>query len=244
MGDDRQGSSGTFDFPGFGGTKVFVFLGAYGSGKSEVAVNTALALSERDRGTGFQTVLADLDIINPYYRSFDAAAILAAAGVRVIASSYANTNVDVPAVPGEAYSVFDRPDIRAVLDIGGEDMGARIVSVLRDRIASVTRQILMVVNVSRPFTATAPKIADMMRELEGAAGIAVTGIVNNTNLLGMTDPADLLEAGSILADVTDRTGVPVVFAAGDDGLYPAAWGASMPDGLPFLRLRRTIRYPE
>jgi hypothetical protein len=231
-----------FDFSVWTSKKIIVFLGAYGSGKSEVAVNTALLMAQRNAAPERRVVLADLDIINPFFRSFDAADVLAEGNVRIIASRFANTNVEVPAVPGEVSAVFDQPDIRAVLDIGGEDMGARIVSVLKDRIAAVPNEILMVVNIHRPFTSSAVAIVRMMRELEEAAGLSVTGIVNNANLLEWTDPADLLAAGMVLKEVTETTGIPVVFAAGIDELFPESWGNRTPDGTPFLRMLRTIRY--
>ena len=236
------GRNASLDFRGLTEKKIIVFLGAYGSGKSEVAVNTALLMATRNHVPGTEIVLADLDIINPFYRSFDAASVLAESKVRVIASRFANTNVEVPAVPGEVSGVFDQPGIRAVLDIGGEDMGARIVSVLREKIAAVPHEILMVVNINRPFTSSTSQVVRMMRELEDAAGLPVTGFVNNANLLGRTEPADLTAAAEVLREVSAMTGIPVVFAAGVDDLFPESWGNRTPDGTPFLRMRRTIRY--
>ncbi|MHB1453708.1 MAG: hypothetical protein ACYCYM_07135 [Saccharofermentanales bacterium] len=237
-----QRINGPFDFPSIRDKKVIIFLGAYGSGKSEVAVNTALLMAQENPDPETEIVLADLDIINPFYRSFDAAKILACGNVKIIASQFANTNVEAPSVPGEVSSVFDRRNVRSVLDIGGEDLGARIVSVLKEKIADTSYELLMVVNLNRPFTGTVPLIVKMMHELEEAAGLKVTGMVNNTNLLEMTEPAELTESNVMLKEVTGITGVPVVFACGADDLYPKDWGDRMPDGLPFLRLIRTIRY--
>lgn len=231
-----------FDFPPMRSRKVMIFLGAYGSGKSEVAVNTALLMAQGNTDPEAEIVLADLDIINPFYRSFDAAQILACGNVKIIASRYANTNVEAPSVPGEVSSVFDKKNVRSVLDIGGEDLGARIVSVLKEKIAATSYELLMVVNLNRPFTGTVPLIVKMMNELEEAAGLKITGMVNNTNLLEMTEPADLSESNVLLKEVSGITGVPVVFACGADDLYPEQWGNRMPDGLPFLRIIRSIRY--
>ncbi|MHB8962794.1 MAG: hypothetical protein ACYC5K_06530 [Saccharofermentanales bacterium] len=239
---NKAETNASFDYPPIREKKVIIFLGAYGSGKSEVAVNTALQMAQQNADPAMEIVLADLDIINPFYRSFDAAKILASGKVKVIASQFANTNVEAPSVPGEVSTVFDRENVRSVLDIGGEDMGARIVSVLKERIMETSYELLMVVNVNRPFTGTSELIVKMMHELEEASGLKITGIVNNTNLLEMTEPSELVESGSLLEEVTRLTGVPVVFASGADDRYPEQWGNRMPDGLPFLRLVRTIRY--
>ena len=266
--------------------KISIFVGAYGSGKSEVAVNFALFLSkkmsesitrnesqsrhentiyneiqshnesqshnENQSGHDFpinkkitkynSVVLADLDMINPYFRSVDAKKVLNDHGIYVISPQFANTNVEVPALPGEVFSVFDQEAIRAVLDIGGEDLGARVVSSLKSRILTVSSATYMVVNMNRPFTNSKDKIIVMMRELEEATGLKTSGIVNNTNLLSYSCTQDLLEANMVLSQVCQETEVPLVFSSGMNGDYPAEWGNKTPDGIPFLRLSRTITY--
>ncbi len=258
--DNQPTGSANRRFPFDPKEKVSIFIGAYGSGKSEIAVNFAILLADRihracedlteKSSNEFfeneyrQIVLADLDIINPFFRSADAAKVLESKRVSLISPQYANTNVDVPAVPQAVYSVFDQKGIRAVLDIGGEDMGARVVSSLKSRIIAVSYAVYMVVNLKRPFTDTKEKIIRMMRELEDAAGLRVGGLINNTNLLEATDQRELLEANGILREVEKDTGVPLCFAAGMDADYPSEWGGSMPDHTPFLRLTRTISYEE
>ena len=228
--------------------KISLFLGAYGSGKSEVAVNFALLLSSRLKrhvlGSWQQIFLADLDMINPYFRSVDAKEILNGHDIKVISPQFANTNVEVPALPGEIFSVFDQPSIRAVLDIGGEDLGARVVSSLKARIQTVSYATYMVVNMNRPFTDTKEKIILMMRELEEATGLPTNGIINNTNLLAFSGVQELLAANRVLTEVAKETGVPLCFASGMDEDYPAEWGNTADDGVPFLRLSRTISYDE
>lgn len=260
--------------------KISIFIGAYGSGKSEVSVNFALFLANwlknetdivkmpiidgqqndidqmpkihrqptdiagNDKNHYNRVVLADLDIINPYYRSVDAKGVLEKNNIHTIFPQFANTNVEIPAVPGEIFSVFDQPSIRGVLDIGGEDLGARVVSNLKSRIISVSYKVYMVVNLNRPFTNTKDKIILMMRELEAASGVKISGLVNNTNLLSDTCDNDLTAANSVLVEVSRETGVPIAFASGMDDCYPKEWGNKTPDGIPFLRLSRTISYDE
>ena len=223
--------------------RITVFIGAYGSGKSEIAVNYALSL----KAAGHPVVLADLDIINPFYRSADAEKILTQAGIELIKPLYANTNVDVPALPGAVFSLFDRLDRHAVLDIGGEDLGARILSSLKNRFpderSELAARIFFVVNTCRPFTATAEQIAEMAETLMGAANMKISGMINNTNLLEFSDESILLAASSVIETASDLIGIPFAFSAARTDKVPEAWGNRTPDGRPLLRMTRTIFYP-
>lgn len=223
--------------------RLTVFIGAYGSGKSEISVNYALALRE----SGRPVVIADLDIINPYFRSTDAQDILERHGIELLKTVYANTNVDVPAVPATVFGLFTRKDRFAVLDIGGEDLGARILGSLRnhfpDEHGPDRASIYLVVNANRPFTATAEQVCAVADMLRGASNLEITGLVNNTNLLEFSDEHMLLEADAMIREAAKLTGIPLAFAAARDDKVPAAWGSRMPDGLPLLRLQRAIFYP-
>lgn len=223
--------------------RITVFIGAYGSGKSEIAVNYALAL----KAVGHPVVLADLDIINPFYRSADAESILTQAGIELIKPIFANTNVDVPAVPGAVFSLFDRTDRFAILDIGGEDLGARILASLKNRFpdeqSAEQAHVYFVVNTCRPFTSDPEQIAVMADSLTGASNMRITGMINNTNLLEFSDEHVLLESEDVIQTASDRTAIPVAFAAARDDLVPAEWGSVTPDGRPLLRMTRTIFYP-
>ncbi len=222
--------------------RITLFIGAYGSGKSEISVNFAYWLA----AGGHAATLADLDILNPYYRSADARGPVEAAGIRLISPQYAGSNVDVPAVPGEIFSVFDNADRMAVLDIGGEDLGARVIASLRPRLAARSREVAMymVVNPYRPFTATPDQIIAMAAELTAAAGIPLTGLVHNANLLEYGDASRLTASWPIIREAAERMGLPVVFAAALDEAAPVSWANRTPDGVPLLRLQRSIWYPD
>ena len=139
--------------------RLYVFVGAYGSGKSEVSVHFAHMLKQQDPKAN--VMIADLDIVNPYYRSADAKEALEAEGIRVIVPEYANTNVDVPALSGEVYSAFDQDDAVAVFDIGGEDLGARVLGAMLSRFKNIEYRVYMVVNAFRPFTSDPEGIKQM-----------------------------------------------------------------------------------
>lgn len=163
--------------------RMTLFAGHYGSGKTNIAVNYALCLA----GQGLPVTIADLDIVNPYYRTKDSMAELEAAGVRLISSAFANTNVDVPAIPQQMYAVTEDKSRYAVLDIGGDDRGALALGRYTPAILEEgDYEMLFVANRSRPLTADPASAIEVMREIEKAGGIAFTGLVNNTNL----GPAD------------------------------------------------------
>lgn len=194
-----------------------LFAGHYGSGKTNIAVNFALRLARQ----GKRTALGDLDIVNPYYRAKDSQRELEAAGVRVIASAYANSNVDVPALPQEMYALTENLDTYAVLDIGGDDRGALA---LGRYVPAIVREndydMLFVFNRSRPLTRDAASALGIMREIEDACMLPFTGIVHNTNLGRETTPETLLSALPALKELTRLSGLPLRFTAARSDIAP------------------------
>ena len=197
--------------------RVTLFAGHYGSGKTNIAVNFALHLA----GEGKAVTLADMDIVNPYYRSKDSAQELEAAGVKVIASAYANTNVDVPALPQEMYSVTEDTSRYAVLDVGGDDRGALALG----RYAPAIRKendyhMIYVFNASRPLSRTAEMALEIMGEIETAGGIPFTAIVNNTNLGRDTDWETVAASRQEAEKLSQISGLPLLFTAVEEGVLP------------------------
>lgn len=188
--------------------RLSIVIGAYGSGKSEIAVNMSLA--QRKAWPEKSLLIADLDIINPFYRSSDCAPALEKAGIRVISPMYAGSNVDAPVIPPDVYSIFDDETYTGVFDIGGEDMGATILGSMRHRIENTDTQILMAVNTLRPFTSDAKQIAEMTAILSQAAGFKIDGYLHNTNLLGETTSEIITEGEKIMKEASGVTGIPVV----------------------------------
>ncbi|MBP5163647.1 MAG: hypothetical protein ILP16_11830 [Spirochaetales bacterium] len=195
--------------------RVTLFCGHYGSGKTNIAVNYALYL----RRQGLEVTIADLDIVNPYFRSKDSTDILEAEGVRVIALPCANSSVDLPALPSAAYAVVQDRTRHAVLDIGGDDRGAyalgRFVPYLLEE---NDYEMLYVVNFQRPLTTTVSDAIEVMREIEGACGLAFTGIVNNTNLGAETTPDLVKGSFSKAEELCKETGLPLFMVTAERGI--------------------------
>ena len=196
--------------------RVLLLCGHYGSGKTNIAVNLAQEIRRE-----YPTVtLADLDIVNPYFRSKDSAAELEEAGIRLICSNFANSNVDIPALPPDLYALTDDRRMRAVIDVGGDDRGALVLGRLAPAILEENDyEMLMVINRYRPLTRDAASTVEVMREIEAAsAGIRFTALVNNSNLGVETTAEDVLASVQYANEVAAMSGLPVVMTTVDERL--------------------------
>ena len=186
--------------------RITVFAGHYGSGKTNIAVNYALKISETEKSVS----IADLDIVNPYFRTKDSAKMLEKAGIRLISSEYANTNVDTPALPAEIYSVFSDKSVHAVLDVGGDDRGALALGrYVPYMLEENDYEMLFVINKYRFLTADAASTVEVMREIEAAAGLKFTGIVNNSNIGEETTAQAVLDSLEYANEVSKITNLEI-----------------------------------
>ena len=201
--------------------RLTILCGHYGSGKTNVAVNIAAELKKSHDSV----TVADLDIVNPYVRTKDSAAFFEQQGIRLICSAYANSNVDIPALPQEMYALTDDRSMTAVLDIGGDDRGALVLGRLAPKIlAEGDYEMLMVINRYRPLTRDAASTLEVMAEIEFAGGIRFTGLVNNSNLGELTTAEDVLASREYAEEISRLSGLPVVMTSVRADLAPAVEG--------------------
>lgn len=197
--------------------RITLFAGHYGSGKTNIAVNFALHLAEQ----GKQVTLADMDIVNPYYRAKDSADEMEKAGVKMIASAYANTNVDVPALPQEMYAVTEDKARYAVLDVGGDDRGALALGRYAPEILKENDfHMIYVFNASRPLSRRAEDALEIMKEIEIAGGVPFTAIVNNTNLGKETTWETVTASMEEAERLSQISGLPLLFTAVNESVLP------------------------
>lgn len=190
--------------------RMNIFTGHFGSGKSEVSINFALELSK----TKNKTAVVDFDIVNPYFRAADAKKILSENNINTIIPMYANTNVDVPALPPEINSLFENKNYNVVFDVGGDDLGARALGRYNDELSGEGYEMYLVVNTKREMTNTTKNIMEMAKEIENASKLKITALVNNTNLLKNTTIDDVMNGHSIIEEVSDKLNIPVAFVSG------------------------------
>lgn len=186
--------------------RLTLFAGHYGSGKTNIAVNYALHLA----GEGKKVCIADLDIVNPYFRTKDSAKELEAAGVDLISPQYANSNVDLPALPAQSYRLVQDKSVYGIMDIGGDDRGAYALGRFTPFIKEEDNyRMVFVANCCRPLTRTAEDALEIMREIEAACGLNFTCIVNNSNLGPETTAGTVLDSVDFIEKLSKLSGLPV-----------------------------------
>ena len=181
--------------------RIRIITGHYGSGKTEFAVNYVKKLRESVDG---RVAIADLDIVNVYFRSREKKEELEEKGIQVIASNLDTAVADVPAVSGAMTMPVINKEYQYVVDLGGR---------IKPLLDHAEADFFMVVNAYRPNTSTPEGIIEQMENLEYAAGLKVTGFINNTNLVRETTAECLLHGDEVLKEVTKRTGVPVKYVS-------------------------------
>ena len=215
--------------------RITLFAGHYGSGKTNIAVNYALKLRE----DGKPVVIADLDIVNPYFRTKDSEKELSEAGIRLISSEFASSNVDLPALPQDVYSIVDNNTEYAVMDIGGDDRGAYALGRYADSIKKENNyEMFMVINMYRPLTRDVESTLEVMNEIEAACTKKYTAIVNNSNIGVETTAEDVLDSLSYAQKVSESTGLPIRLTTVDEKLYNNLYGQV--ENLMPLRLQEKI----
>ena len=191
---------------------VTVLVGHFGAGKTEIAINLAVAFRRR----GEVVSLADLDLVKPYFRSRLARHELTALGVGVVVPEgdmvYADLPILVPQVKGLIARAGDGAG-RLVIDVGGDDLGARVLGAIAGLTDPSHTDVLFVVNGRRPFAENLEEVATMVREVEAAARLRITGLVANTHLMEETSPAVVREGLDLARQLAGLTGIPLRLCA-------------------------------
>jgi len=205
--------------------RLTLFAGHYGSGKTNIAVNYALELARE----GKRVCIADLDIVNPYFRTKDSAKELEAAGVTLISPQFANTNVDLPALPAEAYRLVTDKSIHGIMDIGGDDRGAYALGRYVPAILEENNyRMVYVANCCRPLTRTPEDALEVMREIEAACGLRFTDIINNSNLASETTPQTILDSRGYIEKLCAISGLPLWLTTAETAVAKALAGQTEP----------------
>ena len=196
--------------------RITLLCGHYGSGKTNVALNMAYELKNMKK----EVCIADLDIVNPYFRTKDSAKELEEKGIKLICSEYAGSNVDIPALPQDMYYLTDNKESFAVIDVGGDDRGALALGRIAPAIVEEGNyECLLVINMYRPLTPDAVSTLEVMKEIEAASKIKFTGIVNNSNIGSQTTAQDVKKSFKFADEVSRLSGLPIVVTSVDERLY-------------------------
>jgi hypothetical protein len=216
--------------------RVTVLVGHFGSGKTEIALNAALDLASG----GVAVTLADLDVVKPYFRSRAARDILVEAGIQLLAPAGPNIHADLPIIVPEIRSHLRRSERRLIIDVGGDDVGARVMGSLSDVVPHDETECLLVLNFSRPSTPDPARAEIMVRQIEAVGRLPVTGLVSNTHLMDQTTPEVILGGLADARATGERLGIPVVAVAATADLADRVGELA---GCPVIRLRRIVAPP-
>lgn len=190
--------------------RVLTIVGGYGSGKSEVSVNLARHLAQV---SGRPVAIADLDIVNPYFRSREATNRLLQLGIKPIHPTDSYTFADLPIILPGVRGAVEQFDGTLILDVGGDDVGARVLGSLHDAFPPDDHELLLVLNANRPFTANVASCKSLMAKIESAAELRFTGIISNTHLMQYTTAETVLDGFRLARELSADTGLPIAFIA-------------------------------
>ncbi len=188
--------------------RIRMILGHFGSGKTELSVNMAVDIASQ----GKKTALLDLDIANPYFRSRERQAALEEKGIRVIHNSFGyDITEDLPAISAELKAPIEDETYETIIDVGGNDSGARVVNQLRRNLSQETTDVICVINANRPETDNVDGCMQHLQRIENEIQLKVTGIVNNTHMLRETEAKHIVHGHEICTQLGERLGIPVLF---------------------------------
>ena len=182
-------------------------IGHYGSGKTEFSINYAVKLAKM----GKKVALADLDVVNLYFRSREKTEVLEKLGIKVIGSSVKASAVDIPAISAEIVTPMQDKTYEAVIDVGGDPAGARTLGRYEEYLIEGEYDMFFVLNANRPETQTVNKAIEYLRKIEDTARAKVTGIVNNTHMLKSTTTEDVLKGQELALKVSESLNIPIKY---------------------------------
>lgn len=190
--------------------RIRIITGHYGSGKSEVAVNYVVQLRKE---TEDKVALADLDVVNVYFRSRERKEEMKAMGIHPIDSSVDAPSLDLPAVSAEVTTPMNDKSYQYVIDLGGDKVGARVIARFRGSIPDDEYDLFFVVNANRERTQTAEEVMEYIDEIEAASQLKVTGLINNTHMLKATTVEDVLKGQEVSREVSEARNIPIKYVA-------------------------------
>lgn len=187
--------------------RIRIITGHYGSGKTEFSVNYAIKLAQK----GEKVAIADMDIVNPYFRSREKKEVMEKLGIRVVAPGEMYINADVPALSPELYTLFQDESYEVVLDVGGDPAGARVLGRFFDNLRDSNYDMMVVINTNRPDTQDAQSAVNYINGIERTARISATGLINNTHMLRDTTLDDVLRGQKVVEEVSRLKKIPVKY---------------------------------
>ncbi|MCR4606917.1 MAG: hypothetical protein K5771_04230 [Oscillospiraceae bacterium] len=192
--------------------KMYVLIGNYGSGKTELAINFALRAAENGR-----TELLDLDMVNTYFRLTEPGIMAKMKEIRLVSPNFTNSSVETLSLPAEVQSAFAMDWDTVVFDVGGDAAGSTALGRYHQDFMELEEgqlEVLNVINIRRPLSGTVDRIIRIQNEMQIHSRLKITGMINNTNLSVATTAAELRDGYEMIREVSEKTGIPVAYTSG------------------------------
>ena len=196
---------------------IVIICGNYGSGKTETAVN----LAAKSRIGGKAVKIADLDLVNPYFRTREARGFLEDLGVEVVLPDKRYMHADLPILTPAVANMIQDPAELTILDAGGDDVGVTVLAALGDFLSKRDVHMIQVINPFRPFTETIEGCIQIKEEIEASSKLKITSLVSNANLIDETTPEHIIEGYRFIKEVSKTTGLPIEFITASSQMIPA-----------------------
>ncbi len=216
---------------------IVIIAGNYGSGKTETAVN--LAAHQKEQGKSVN--IADLDLVNPYFRAREARNPLKEMGINVILPDKKYMYADLPILSPAVAGAIIAPGDLTILDAGGDDVGVTVLAALNDSLAQKDVQMLQVVNIYRPFTENLEGCLKIKNEIESSSKLRITGLISNANMIDETRIENIFEGYRLINEVSKATGLPVNFITAPAALVEKLDAAKF--DCPILPINRKLIPP-
>lgn len=195
---------------------IVIIVGDFGSGKTEVAINLAVYRKQ----AGCDVRIADLDLVNPYFRTREARHQLRDQGIGITIPPEKYLQVDLPILIPEIGGLIRRPAQLTILDAGGGEAGVTVLAALYDSLKRQNVSMLQVINPFRPYTSTLQGCQAVRRRIEAAAKAPVNGIIGNANLMEETTADDVVSGFEFARQLADKDGLSLEFITADVHLLP------------------------
>ncbi len=217
---------------------VVAVTGALGSGKTELTISLASAMAE----AGERVVLADMDIINPYFC------------LRALAGEIEKENLSVLSPPGDIKwgdMSYINPLIRTkihdesgrlIIDVGGDSQGALALKQFEPELIIAGYDLIFLINPYRTHTRTFSEIEAMKDKLEATCGLTVSSTAANAHFMDKTSPQDCAEGTYLVSEFSKKMGIPMLFGMAEESVWPEVRGL-LSDHIPLWSLQREILLP-